>query len=111
MITVTAIIRLFLAFCAGVSCLGAAAAYVAKAVGWLRKPEHTQNTILEDHEKRIKKLEENTSTDYKEILKLQKEVKMVLKAVVAIMKHEIDGNNTNDLEKVQTEITDYLVEK
>lgn len=111
MISVTAIIQLFLAFCGGISCLGAALAYIAKAIGWIKKPEIAQNEILDNHEKRITKLEEQTKDDYDDIKKLQKEVKMVLKAVVAIMKHEIDGNNKSDLEKVQGEITDYLVEK
>lgn len=111
MVSVTVIIQLFLAFCGGISCLGAALAYIAKAIGWIKKPEIAQNEILDNHEKRIAKLEEQTKDDYDDIKKLQKEVKMVLKAVVAIMKHEIDGNNVRDLEKVQGEITDYLVEK
>ena len=111
MISVTAIIQLFLAFCGGVSCLGAALAYIAKAIGWIKRPEVKQNAVLEDHEKRIKRLEEKTDNDYNDIRKLQQEMKMMLKAVVAIMKHEIDGNHTSDLQKVQKDIEDYLLEK
>ena len=111
MVSVTVIIQLFLAFCGGISCLGAAAAYVAKAIGWIKRPELKQNAVLEDHEKRIKRLEEKTNNDYDDIQKLQKEMKMMLRAVVAIMKHEIDGNNTADLKKEQEAIDDYLFEK
>ena len=111
MIPVSDLISLFLAFCGGISIIGAAAAYVAKAVGWLKRPEEKQNEILQDHEKRIARLEEKTDNYYSDIRKLQQEMKMMLRAVVAIMKHEIDGNNTADLKKEQEAIDDYLFEK
>lgn len=111
MITIHSIIQLFLAFCGGISVLGAAAVYIAKAVGWLRKPEMAQDEQLKDHETRITKLEEITKDDYDDIKKLQTEVKMVLKATLAIMKHEIDGNNKSDLTKTRDDIEEYLLSK
>ena len=111
MIPIEEVIKLFLAFCGGISCLGAAAVYIAKAIGWIRKPEVTQNKMLEDHEKRITKLEEKTDNDYDDIKKLQKEVKMVLKATLEIMKHELDDNNTIGLQKTRDDIENYLLEK
>ena len=111
MLSLSDIITLFLTFCGGISIIGAATAYIGKAIGWIKKPEMTQNAKLEDHEKRITKLEEKTDNDFEDIKDLQKEVKMVLKAVVAMMKHELDGNNTDDLKKAQKAIEDYLVEK
>lgn len=111
MISVTAVIQLLLAFCAGISCLGAALAYIAKAIGWIRKPEQTQNEMLKDHEARIKNLETLAKKDYSEIERLQEEMKLVLRAVVAIMKHELDGNNTKDMAEVQHDISEYLIKK
>lgn len=111
MIEIQDVISLFLTFCGGISIIGAAAIYIAKAVGWIRKPEIEQNATLEDHERRIVELERKTDNDYTEIQKLQTEMKMMLKAVVAIMKHEIDGNHTEDLVEVQHDIEKYLLEK
>ena len=111
MISITAMIQLFLAFCAGISCMGAALAYIAKAIGWIRKPEVTQNETLKDHEKRIKELEANVKKDFTEIEGLQDEMELVLRGVVAIMKHELDGNNTKDMSEVQHDISDYLIRK
>lgn len=111
MISVTQCIQLMLAFCAGISCLGAALAYIARAIGWIRKPEQTQNDMLKDHEQRIKNLEADAKKDYNEIEKLQDEMKLVLRAVVAIMKHELDGNNTKDMAEVQHDISEYLIKK
>ena len=111
MIEIQDVISLFLTFCGGIGIIGAATVYIAKAVGWIRKPEIKQDAILQDHEKRITELEEKTDNDYTEIQKLQKEMKMMLKAVVAIMKHEIDGNHKEDLLNVQHDIEKYLLEK
>lgn len=111
MIAIQDIVSLFLSFCGGVGILGAAAVYIAKAVGWIRRPEKKQDETLEDHEKRIKKLEEKTDNDYDDIQDLQKEVKMLLKAIVAIMKHELDGNHQKDLQEAQSDIEKYLLEK
>ena len=111
MIQIQDVISLFLTFCGGITIIGGAAVYLAKAVGWLKKPETKQNEVLDDHEKRIARLEEKTDNDYSDIRKLQQEMKMMLRAVVAIMKHEIDGNNTADLKKEQEAIDDYLFEK
>lgn len=111
MISIQNLISLFLSFCGGVGILGAAAVYIAKAVGWIRRPEKRQDDILTDHEKRIKKLEEKTDNDYDDIQDLQKEVKMLLKAIVAIMKHELDGNHQKDLQEAQSDIEKYLLEK
>ena len=111
MIQIQDVISLFLTFCGGVSIIGAAAVYIAKAIGWIKRPETKQNEILQDHEKRICELEAKADNDYEDIKTLQKEVKMVLKAVVEIMKHEVDGNHTASLQKVQKDIEDYLLEK
>lgn len=105
------IISLFLAFCGGISILGAAVCYIGKAVGWIRKPEVQKSIMLEDHEKRISKLEELTEKDYEEIKTLEKEVKMLLKATLAIMKHDVDGNNTEELKRTQKDIESYLLDK
>lgn len=111
MIEIQDVISLFLTFCGGIGIIGAATVYIAKAVGWIRKPEIKQDAILQDHEKRITELEEKTDNDYTEIQKLQNEMKMMLKAVVAIMKHEIDGNHKEDLLAAQKDIEKYLLEK
>jgi len=111
MIQIQDVISLFLTFCGGVSIIGAAAVYIAKAVGWIRKPEVKQNEILQDHEKRICELEAKADNDYEDIKTLQTEVKMMLKATLALMKHAIDGNHTSDLQRTKDDIEDYLVGK
>ena len=111
MIQIQDVISLFLTFCGGVSIIGAAAVYIAKAIGWIKKPEIKQNEILKDHEDRLARLEDKVGNDYTEIKRLQKEMKMVLRAVVAIMKHELDDNDKDGLQKIQDDIENYLLEK
>lgn len=68
------------------------------------EPTARLTAIAEDHEKRIVKLE--TSTD-----KQAKESKLILRGLVALLHHEVDGNNTAGLKESQQEITDYLLDK
>lgn len=105
------VVTLFLAFCGGISVIGAAAVYIGKAVGWIRKPGHRQDEILKDHESRISILESKADNDFSEIKTLKKEVNMMLWAVVAIMRHEINGNDVEALEKEQEKINEYLHER
>lgn len=108
MIPIQDIISLFLAFCGGISIIGAAGVYIAKAVGWIRRPEHKQDEMLQDHEKRISELEEKTENDYSDIKKLQEEMAMMLRAVMALVSHSLDGNNKDELKDSKKEINVYL---
>ena len=108
MIATQDLISLFLTFCGGISIIGAAAVYIAKAVGWIRRPEHKQDEMLQDHEKRISELEEKTENDYSDIKKLQEEMAMMLRAVMALVTHSLDGNNKDELKDSKKEINSYL---
>ena len=108
MIEIQDVISLFLTFCGGIGIIGAATVYIAKAVGWIKKPEIKQNNILEDHEKRITELERKTDNDYSDIKKLQEEMAMMLRAVMALVSHSLDGNNKDELKDSKKEINVYL---
>lgn len=108
MIEIQDVISLFLTFCGGIGIIGAATVYIAKAVGWIRRPEHKQDAILQDHEKRISELEEKTENDYSDIKKLQEEMAMMLRAVMALVSHSLDGNNKDELKDSKKEINGYL---
>lgn len=41
----------------------------------------------------------------------EKQGKITLKGISALLSHEINGNSTDKLTKAQTEITDYLIER
>jgi thioesterase domain-containing protein len=109
--TVSEFGNLFVQICVGLAAIGAAATYVLKVLGVLRAPEKKQNAALEDHEKRIKRLEEKTDNDFKAIQEIQTEIKIMLAATLATIKHQLNGNDTKALEQARDNLEEYLINK
>ena len=102
---------LFMEICVGIAALGAAGTYILKVIGVLQAPEKKQNAALEDHEKRIKRLEEKTDNDFKSIQEIQVEIKIMLSATLASVKHQLNGNDTKSLESAREKLEEYLINK
>lgn len=73
----------------------------------------------EDLKRRIEVLERRTEEEYqrkfesydKEIADIKEGNTVTVKALLAILKHSIDGNNTDGLRKSEEELTNYLANK
>lgn len=101
----------FLEVCGGIALIGGAGTWVLKVLGFIRAPERKQDELLKDHEARIKRLEEKANSDYENIQELQKEMKILLAATLATIKHQLDGNDTKSLEKARGALEEYLINK
>ena len=101
----------FMEICAGIAAVGTAITWVLKALGVLRAPEKKQDELLKDHEARIKRLEEKANSDYENIQELQKEMKILLAATLATVKHQLDGNDVQSLQKARENLEEYLINK
>lgn len=111
MIGVNELVQLFLAFCGGISIVGGTFTYIAKALGWLKKPEENQNRRLDILEKEVSGLRQKTDNDWRAIHELQESNKLLLSAMLATVKHELDGNDVHDLRTVQESLEHYLINK
>jgi flagellar biosynthesis component FlhA len=101
----------FMGICGGIAAVGTALTWVLKALGFLRAPEKKQDELLKDHESRIKRLEEKANSDYENIQELQKEMKILLAATLATVKHQLDGNDVQSLQKARENLEEYLINK
>lgn len=101
----------FMEICAGIAAVGTAVTWILKALGFLRAPERKQDELLKDHEARIKRLEEKANNDFEAIQELQKEMKILLAATLATVKHQLDGNDIKSLEKAKNNLEEYLINK
>ncbi|MEG0416382.1 MAG: hypothetical protein RR565_09615 [Erysipelothrix sp.] len=67
----------------------------------IRKHLDNDNKRINDHEERLKELEEvNTGQSY-----------LILKSLQALMRNAQTGNNKKQLDEVSTELNDYLLKK
>lgn len=92
---------------------------VDKVIGWVKDVKKPQT----DLETRITKLEKAVEGEYRLIFadyeqrfkrdlerigEIEKSNKLTQKALLALMQHAIDGNNTQKLREVANELNDYI---
>jgi hypothetical protein len=112
------LIALILSVCAAIVTISAAIGVIAKALDKARAPEKEQNERLDAHEKRLNALDEiivkfreyfdNDDRRFKEI---EKSNKITQSALLALLKHSINGNDTESLKEARKNLEEYLIEK
>jgi len=112
------LIALILAVCGAIVTISAAIGVIAKALDKARAPEKEQNERLDAHEKRLNALDEiivkfreyfdNDDRRFKEI---EKSNKVTQSALLALLKHSINGNDTESLKEARKNLEEYLIEK
>ena len=116
--TPTQLIALILAVCGSIVTISAAIGVITKALDKARAPEKEQNERLDAHEKRLNALDEiiikfreyfdNDDRRFKEI---EKSNKITQSALLALLKHSINGNDTESLKEARKNLEEYLIEK
>ena len=101
----------FLAVCAGISCIGAAIGWIIKGLNRVKRPGQEQNDRLDHLESRVTALEGFSKSDKDRLEEIEESNRMTLRALLTLLSHGIDGNNTEDMVKAQKEITTYLIQK
>lgn len=112
------VIALVLAVCGAIVTISAAIGVITKAIDKARAPEKEQNERLDAHEKRLNALDEiivkfreyfdNDDRRFKEI---EKSNKITQSALLALLKHSINGNDTESLKEARKNLEEYLIEK
>lgn len=100
-----------LAICACVVAVSGAIAAIVRFWKWAHKQSDANAQSLDDvmtwlasDKRRIEDLEEAQA-------EADRQNKLILKAVVSLMSHELDGNHTVQLASTRDEIQDYLIDK
>jgi hypothetical protein len=62
-------------------------------------------------ETRLERLEDKTGKDYIAIQDVQKAIKVLCAAMLALLDHEIEGNHVERLVDAKERIRDYLIER
>ena len=112
------LIALILSVCAAIVTISAAIGVVAKAIDKARAPEKEQNERLDAHEKRlnahdeiIEKFKEYFDNDDRRFKEIEKSNKITQSALLALLKHSINGNDTASLKEAEKSLEEYLIEK
>ena len=112
------LIALVLAICGAIVTISAAIGVIAKALDKARAPEKEQNERLDAHEKRLNALDdiivkfrEYFDNDDRRFKEIEKSNKVTQSALLALLKHSINGNDTESLKEARKNLEEYLIEK
>ena len=68
------------------------------------QPVNTLESKVDDHAKKLQ-------NDHERITELEKSNRIIMRALVAVMSHEVNGNSTDKLQKSMEEIQEFLIER
>ena len=98
--------------------IGAVVTLIINIVKKLRAPEDKQNEKLKDHEDRLKSLEDQNKiftqyfiNDDKRFKAIERSNKITQSAILALLKHSINGQDIESLKKAEKSLEEFLIEK
>lgn len=107
-----------LALAGAIVAFAAAWAQVVKMVERIRKPNTDQNARLDAHDKKLKdhdarfdRFEQFFANDKARLDAMDDSARVTQKALLALLSHAIDGNNTKQLQEAKNSLQDYLINR
>lgn len=112
------ILAFVLALCGAIVSISAAIGVITKAIDKAKAPENEQNKRLDDCEKRLNALDdvvvkfrEYFDNDDKRFKAIEKSNKITQSALLALLKHSLNGNDTTSLKEAEKSLEEYLIDK
>ena len=103
--------NLFQIACAGIITIGGAGAIIVGLYKWAKKPD-------DDRDDRLKRHDEMLDSDNKRLKELEREQaemkeaqQVLMKSLLALMTHSIDGDHVEELRIARDEMQNYLIRR
>ena len=110
-LTPSDLITMFLAICVGITTISAAVTVIVKLIQKAKQPNQTQNERIEALEKKVKEFENYFNNDNKRLDELEEGNRVTQQALLALLSHSINGNDTDKLTKARDDLQVYLISK
>ena len=112
------LISIILGICAAIVTISAAIGVIIKAIDKARAPEAEQNSRLDTIEKRLdnidatnEKFKEYFTNDDNRFKAIEKSNKITQTALLALLKHSLNGNDVDALKTAEKSLEEYLIDK
>jgi len=105
------VFELILWICGAIVSVSAAITIIIKVVQKAKAPEKMQNERIEKLEKKTEKYDQFFENDNKRLKKLEDGNIVTQQAILALLSHAINGNDTDSLKKAKTDLEHYLMGK
>lgn len=116
------IVNAVIAICGAITAAAAATTVIVKIITSLKRPNKIQDQKIADLEKSVKEIREDMNEKEKEIAKkfhenaqsiddAQEAAVVTQRALLALLSHAINGNDTESLKKAKTDLEEFLTSK
>lgn len=112
------IIAFVLALCGAIVTISAAIGVIIRAIDKARAPERKQDELLAEHTRRldkhdeiIEKFREYFDNDDRRFKDIEKSNKITQTALLALLKHSLNGNDIESLKSAEKSLEEYLIDK
>lgn len=106
------------AICGAVVSVGAVVALLVKVIDKIKAPEKAQDKRLElieikldKHDKTLEKYQDFFTNDDNRFKNIEKSNKITQGALLALLKHALNGNDVNSLKDAEKALENYLIGK
>lgn len=97
------------AICGMITGIGAVIALLIKAYNKAKEPNQLQDSRIKQLEERMKKVEESLSKGDERFESIEDGNQIMLRCMLALMAHGIDGNEIAGLKKAKADLEGYLI--
>ena len=116
------IVNAILVICGAITAVAAATTVIVKIVTSIKRPNKIQDQKIADLEKSVKEIREDMEEKEKEITRkfratsqsiddAQEAAVVTQRALLALLSHAINGNDTESLKKAKTDLEEFLTSK
>lgn len=112
------LVAVILAICAAIVTISAAVGVLTKLLDKAREPEKEQNTRLDNIDRRLDDIDKTIATfreyftnDDNRFKAIEKSNKITQTALLALLKHSLNGNDIESLKTAEKSLEEYLIEK
>ena len=97
--------------CTAITTISAAVTVITALISKMKAPNVRQNLRLDQIETRLDKLSNYLDNDNVRIKAIEEGNKVTQKAILALMSHAINGNDTDKLTEAKNSLEQYLINK
>lgn len=97
--------------CTAITTISAAISVILTWISKAKEPNARQNLRLDQLEAKVDKLSVYLDSDNKRIKAIEEGNKVTQKALLALMSHAINGNDTDKLTEAKNSLEQYLINK
>lgn len=96
---------------AGIITLGGAGAIFVGLYRWFKKPDINRDEKLKGHDEKLDNDNRRLNELEKKQVETEEALQILMKGMLALMTHSIDGNHTEELEKARDDMHEYLIKR